>query len=117
MERGDPISYEVLEAGTPVYTDDGATLGTVKRVLADSGADIFDGIIVDTDDGERFVHGEGVGALYERAVELKFDAREAARLPQPSGAPAAMSLDATDVTESSPAERARRVWDLISGKW
>ena len=54
-DRGDPIAYTVLAEGTPVVTSDGEQFGTVKRVLADEGTDIFDGIVVDTANGERFV--------------------------------------------------------------
>ena len=44
-DRGAPIAYTVLAEGTPVHASDGSEVGTVKRVLADEGTDIFDGII------------------------------------------------------------------------
>ena len=36
-----PISYEVLERDTPVYSADGVTVGKVEVVRADLEADIF----------------------------------------------------------------------------
>ncbi len=46
MDAGSPISYEVLEQGTPVYSADGCQIGTVAHVLlADFGAGHpFDGM-------------------------------------------------------------------------
>ena len=55
QERGERIAYTVLAEGTPVATADGQRIGTVTAVRADEGKDIFDGIVISTDDGDRFV--------------------------------------------------------------
>ncbi len=47
MDAGAPISYEVLEAGTPVYSSDGRPIGTVTHVLAVPEEDVFDGIVIE----------------------------------------------------------------------
>ena len=121
MERGDPISYMVLAEGTAVFARDETPVGEVKRVLADVEEDVFDGLILDTDDGERFVDAARVRDLYERAVILDVSAEEAARLPEPTARPAALGVHPDDTVERSPARRAgdamRRVWDRISGKY
>jgi hypothetical protein len=120
-DHGSPIAYTVLAAGTPVYTSDGDEVGRVRRVLADEGADIFDGIVVTTDDGDRFVDAPEVGALYERAVVLTIDAGEIRRLSEPSGAPAVVDVDPDTVAGDGPGDRARslarRTWDRITGNY
>ncbi len=120
-ERGDPISYMVLAEGTRVEGRDGGEVGTVKRVLADSGADIFDGLILDTPDGDRFVDAAQVGDLYTHLAVLEMSAEEARRLPEPTPSPAAVDLDADSIAGDTAGDKvrdaARRAWDRISGNY
>ena len=83
----------VLAEDTPVFSSDGE-LGEVKRVLADAEADIFDGLIVDTDDGDRFVDAPNVAELYERAVVLTLSADDAQHMPEPTRQPGLHGADA-----------------------
>jgi hypothetical protein len=116
-DRGAPISYLVLAEGTTVVTSDERPFGRVKRVLADSEVDVFDGIIVETDEGDRFVDADHVGDLYERAVVLPFDATDATGLPAPEPNPPALDADPDDTAPVSLGDRVRRAWELISGKY
>ena len=120
-EHGAPISYMVLAEGTPVYSADGHELGTVKRVLADTGADIFDGLIVDTSRGDRFVDAPNVDGLYERAVVLGLSADDAQHMPEPTPSPAVMEPTADDIAGDTAGdtvrERLRQAWDRISGNY
>jgi hypothetical protein len=120
-DHGAPISYLVLEPGPAVYSADGQWLGTVKRVLADVETDIFDGIIVDTPDGDRFVDAPYVDQIYERAVVLKLSADEARDMPEPTPNPAYMEPTpddiAGDTTEDTIAFKLQRAWARISGKY
>ncbi len=120
--RGEPIAYMVLVEGTRVVDRDGVEVGSVKRVLADTGADIFDGLILDTPEGDRFVDAPQVGDLYTRLVVLNMTAEEARRLPEPTPSPAAVDLSADDVSSDESAgdrvrDAARRAWDRISGNY
>jgi hypothetical protein len=123
MDTGEPISYLALAAGTPVYSRDKTPVGKVKRVLADEGTDVFDGIVVDTDDGDRFVDAEQVDRLYERAAMLKLDSSEASGLPEPTANPAAVEIDPDDLANDSLRSTARterqagRVWLSAIGDW
>lgn len=82
------ISYKVLEAGTPVHASGGEPIGTVSQVLDNAREEIFDGIVVDTPAGARFVDAPEVSRIAERRVTLTLDAEAAAGLPEPdSGAP------------------------------
>ncbi|HEX8120996.1 MAG TPA: PRC-barrel domain-containing protein [Solirubrobacteraceae bacterium] len=120
--RGEPIAYTVLVEGTRVEDRDGTEIGTVKRVLADTGADIFDGLILDTPDGDRFVDAPAVGDIYTRLVILDMTAAEARSLPEPTASPAAVDLSADDIASDESAgdkvrDAARRAWDRISGNY
>jgi hypothetical protein len=117
-DYGAPISYLVLEEGTPVYTSDGVELGTVKRVLAVPDDDIFDGLIVATADGDRFVDAPNVAEIYERGVVLAIASEDAHVLPDPTPSPAALKVHPDDTAKQRDLRHAlRRAWDLISGNY
>jgi hypothetical protein len=94
-DLGDPIAYLVLEEGTPVYASDEATqVATVRRVLADTAADIFDGIVLSGMGGaDRFVDAPEVGRIYERGVVLSLTAEQAAALPEHTPSPVTRRID------------------------
>ena len=117
MDRGDPISYRVLAKGTPVETSDGERIGTVKRVLEVREKDVFDGVVVTTEAGDRFVDGPDVAELYEGLMILKLSSAEAAKLPKPGENPAAMSVDPDDAARSNLRQGARKLWDRVSGRY
>lgn len=80
-DDGHQIGYKALPRGVPVHTSDGVKLGTVHRVLDNAREHIFDGIIVSTSDGRRFVDAPEVARITERRVTLTIDAEEAKALP------------------------------------
>jgi hypothetical protein len=60
----------MLQPGVPVWSSDDQQVGTVRQVLSAPEEDIFDGIVVATDDGDRFIEGAEVREIFERGVEL-----------------------------------------------
>jgi hypothetical protein len=121
-DRGAPIAYMVLEEGTAVVGSDGEHVGKVDRVLADVESDIFDGLVLDTAEGDRFVDAPQVAELYERLVVLDMTAADALRsLPEPSPSPATVEVDPDTIAGDGPGDRirdaARRAWDRISGNY
>jgi hypothetical protein len=76
-DDGHAISYHVLKRGTPVRSADGVVLGTVRRAHEAKREHIFDGIVLDTPNGKRFVDAPEVARIAERAVTLTFPAAEA----------------------------------------
>ena len=80
------IGYQALPRGVPVHTSDGVLIGTVHRVLDNAREHIFDGIVVDTGDGRRFVDAPEVARITRSRVTLTIDAAEAAGLPAHQGA-------------------------------
>jgi sporulation protein YlmC with PRC-barrel domain len=88
-DDGYAISYKVLERGTPVVASDGTEIGRVRDVLENVAEHIFDGLVIDTPGGERFVDAPEIARIAERRVTLTLDAEGAAGLPErdPKGAP------------------------------
>ena len=116
---GDPISWRLLEAHTPVFTTDGASVGVVRRVMALESEDIFDGIVVHTGDGDRFVPGEQVAAIRERGVTLTLDRAAVAALEPPTPGPAAMAVDLDTLAgrgRRSLKDGAGDAWNRLNGR-
>jgi hypothetical protein len=88
-DYGHPGSYMTIARGMAVVTSDGVEIGRVKRSLVVHAKNIFDGVVVRTPDGDRFVDAPEVGRIYERAIILTIDAEEAKALPRPGATPTA----------------------------
>ena len=82
-DDGHAISYKVLRRGTPVVSSDGVQVGTVRRALEATRENIFDGIVVESRTGQRFVDAPEVERVAERAVTLNISAEEYEDLPAP----------------------------------
>ena len=80
------IAYLALPRGVPVHAADGAEIGKVHRVLENAREHLFDGIVVDTGEGRRFVDAPEVARITRKRVTLTIDAAEAAELPPHQGA-------------------------------
>jgi hypothetical protein len=116
---GDPISYLALKSGTDVMSADGERVGVVEHVLADEEADIFDGIVIDTQlgpGGLRFADAPQVTEIREDAVVLAVPAAEVEGLPEPQPAPAVMEHHGVEDAESPLQHKLRRAWEIVSGK-
>jgi sporulation protein YlmC with PRC-barrel domain len=81
-DDGPAISYKLLARGTRVVASDGEEIGTVAEVLDNVKENIFDGIVLRTSRGTRFVDAPEVGRITERTVTLTIDAEQAAGLPE-----------------------------------
>ena len=110
-DDGVAIAYDVLRPGTPVVDSDGAQVGTVHEVLDNKREHMFDGIVVSTPDGRRFVDAPEVAKIFERAVHLTITAEEAAALPEQPSAMADRMRNAGTV------RRARRVGRSLRDRW
>jgi hypothetical protein len=110
-DDGHAIGYKILARGTVVRSSDGAELGTVRRVLDNAREHIFDGIVIDTPSGRRFVDAPEVARIFERAVILTISAEQAAALPEPQSAMADRMRNAGTV------RRARRLGSGLRERW
>lgn len=80
-----PIAYTALQPGTPVHTSDGHQFAVVKAVLVDEKVSVFDGIVVETTQGDRFVDADQISRIYTTHVRTTLSADQAANLPAPDG--------------------------------
>ena len=78
-----PIAYEALTKGTRVLTATGTEIGIVEHVLADASLDLFDGIVVKTAEGLRFVTADQVGLITTVTVHTKVADADVANLQMP----------------------------------
>ena len=101
----------MLARGTPVRSSDGAQVGTVRRVQDNAREHIFDGIVIDTPDGRRFVDAPEIARIFERAVVLAITAEEARALPETSSAAAERMRSASTV------RRVRRLGRSMRDRW
>jgi hypothetical protein len=113
-DEAQPIAYTALQPGTPVQASDGVEFGTVERVLIVEEVDVFDGIVVETVEGTRFVDADQVGQIFVTYVRTTLSPEEAANLPLPDQDPV-YDVDAGDDTGSSFGDRIGRMFGR--GKW
>lgn len=85
MDEGRQISYEALAVGTPVLSSSDTEFGTVEHVLQIPELDLFDGIVVKTGAGLRFVDRDQITEITTTLVRCKLTDEEAAALPPPEG--------------------------------
>jgi hypothetical protein len=109
-----PIAYGALLPGTPVQANDGVQFGTVESVLQVEEVDVFDGIVVNTAHGVRFVDADQVGQIFTTFVRTTISAHEAADLPVPDQSPV-YSVDPHDDAGTSIGDRIGRMFGR--GKW
>ncbi len=79
-DHGDPISYQALQRGTPIFSSDEQELGTVERAIDNPKEHIFDGIVMAAGDRQLWVDAPEVARITERRVTLTIDAEAAAEL-------------------------------------
>jgi hypothetical protein len=94
QDDGPQIGYKALPRGVPVHAADGPQVGTVRRVQDDAREHIFDGIVIDTPSGRRFVDAPEVARITERRVTLTITAAAAADLPEDRGKLGALETSA-----------------------
>jgi hypothetical protein len=87
MTDGTPISYEAATRGTPVLSSAGSEIGTLEHVLEVSDLDIFEGIVIATHHGLRFIDADHLPEFTTTHIRSTLTDEQAAQLPPPSGPP------------------------------
>ncbi len=111
FDDGHAIGYKVLKRGTPVRSSDGVQVGTVRRVQDNAREHIFDGIVIDTPAGARFVDAPEVARIFERAVVLTISAEQASSLPEQR------SAVTTRMSNAGTVRRAKRLSRSLRERW
>ncbi len=84
VDDGAAVHYSAVAPGTPVYSSDGAQVGTVREMLDNYREHIFDGVVFRDAGGTlRFADAPEVARTAERGVTLGVSAAEAAELGPP----------------------------------
>jgi hypothetical protein len=109
METETAVTYQAAVPGTPVFTRSGKEIGTLEHVLEVPGRGEFDGIVVATDWGLRFIPADRIEAITIRCVRCLLDDTEADRLPPPEGT-AVYRVSALDEIGDSLHERLGRMF-------
>ena len=86
-DDAEPISYRGVQPGTPVRSSTGREFGTLDKVLEIPEEDLFDGVIVTTSAGRRFVDRDQIDQITTRYITCNLDDAAVDALPPPSGAP------------------------------
>jgi hypothetical protein len=110
LDCGSPIAYLVLRSGTAVYTSGKEQIGTVDRILFVQEEDVFDGIVIQTSGGLRFVDSDQVDRIYERCVMTTLSLEDARSLPPPTDGPPVYAADPAEWQDKSLTARFRRLF-------
>lgn len=113
-DEGTPIAYTALTPETPVHDRAGRQFGTVEKVLDVPDLDVFDGLVVRTEFGLRFVDANLVQTITRAHMRCSIGPEEAQALPEPA-APPVFKADATDDIGSSLWDRLGRLFGR--GRW
>jgi hypothetical protein len=81
------ISYQAAVRHSPVRASSGATIGDLEHVLEVPELDVFDGIVISTHHGLRFIDADHVTRITRTGLFTDLDEAQAAELPAPSGPP------------------------------
>ena len=81
------ISYMAAVPGTPVLSSTGTQIGTLEHVLQIPDLDVFDGIVIATGAGLRFIDADAVLEITRDHIRCGLDDAQASQLPPPDGPP------------------------------
>jgi hypothetical protein len=87
MTDDSAISYQAAVRGTPVLSSTGRQIGTLEHVLEVPEVDVFDGIVIATTAGLRFVDADYVQQITRSSIRCSLDDAQASQLVPPQGAP------------------------------
>ena len=81
------ISYQAAVLGTPVLSGTGTQIGILEHVLQIPELDVFDGIVIATHAGLRFIDADLVLQITRSYIRSGVDDAQASQLPPPDGPP------------------------------
>ena len=81
------ISYHAAVPGTPVLSSTGTEIGTLEHVLEVPQVDVFDGIVIATRAGLRFIDADQILQITRSRIRCDVSDAQAKQLPPPDGPP------------------------------
>ena len=109
MDTEAAVSYQAAVPGSPVLARSGREIGTLEHVLEVPSLDLFDGIVIATDWGLRFIDADRVELITICNIRCNLDEAEANQLPPPDGA-AVWQVSSLDEIGDSLHERLGRMF-------
>ena len=89
MSAEDPdehaIGYQVLPRGTPVFAADGVQVGTFHKAQHHGREHLFDGMVIATEGGKRFVDAPEVERITTKRVLLTISSEAVGELDEHLG--------------------------------
>jgi hypothetical protein len=95
MDDDTAVSYQAAVKGSPVLSAAGHEIGKLEHVLEVPQLDLFDGIVIHTHNGLRFVGPDSVEKITRSYLKCSLSDAEAAALTPPDGPPV-YHVDALD---------------------
>jgi hypothetical protein len=109
MDDDTAVSYQAAVRGSPVLSATGHQIGKLEHVLEVPKLDLFDGIVIHTHDGLRFVDPDRVEKITRSYIRCSITDADAAELPAPDGPPV-YHVDALDDSGDSLHDRLGRMF-------
>jgi hypothetical protein len=81
------ISYQAVARGTPVLSATGTQIGTLEHVLEVPELDVFDGIVIATKAGLRFIDADYIQRITRSHIWCRLADTQIGQLPPPDGPP------------------------------
>jgi hypothetical protein len=97
-----------------VLTRSGEHIGKLEHVLQDPALDLFDGLVIHTHHGVRFVDANQVERITKISIRTNLTEEQAADLPKPDGPPV-YEIDAVAVIEQDLNATLMRLFNRPSG--
>ena len=72
-DTAEPVSYEGVPEGVPMLSSTGTQFGTLEKVLEVPSEDLFDGVIVKTQYGRRFVDRDQIAEITTEYIRCDLD--------------------------------------------
>ncbi len=87
MDGETPVSYHAAVTGSPVLSASGHQIGTLEHVLEVPELDLFDGIVIHTHAGLRFIDPDRIEKITRSYIRCTISDDQASILPPPDGPP------------------------------
>lgn len=87
MDDDTAVSYHAAVPGSRVLSASGHEIGKLEHVLEVPELDLFDGIVIHTHAGLRFIDPDRIEKITRSSIRCSISDAQAARLPPPDGPP------------------------------
>jgi len=109
MDDDTAVSYQAAVLGSPVLSASGHEIGRLEHVLEVPQLDLFEGIVIHTHSGLRFIGAEQIDKITRSCLRCSISDADAAQLKPPDGPPV-YHVDALEDSGASLHDRLGRMF-------